>query len=116
MKSPIILRIFKGQQLIEVKQFDRDQVIFGHDAEVQLELNDESVSPIHCLIELRDSGYYLCDLGSATGTRKNGKPILDEPLSSGEYIEVGPFRIQFFVGVPKPKEAPQTAASIVVKP
>ncbi|MFN7824557.1 MAG: AgmX/PglI C-terminal domain-containing protein [Pseudobdellovibrionaceae bacterium] len=116
MKSPIILRIFKGQQLIEVKQFDRDQVIFGHDAEVQLELNDESVSPIHCLIELRDSGYYLCDLGSATGTRKNGKPILDEPLSSGEYIEVGPFRIQFFVGVPKPKEAPQTAATIVVKP
>ncbi len=106
MKSPIILRIFKNNQLIEVKQFDKDPIIFGQGGEASVLLQDEGVSVIHCLIELRDSGYYLCDMGSSSGTRKNGVAILDEPISSGDNIEVGPYRIQFFVGAPKPKAAP----------
>lgn len=113
MRSPVIIRIFKGQQLIEVKQFDKDQIIFGRDADVQVDLKDESVSQIHCLIELRESGYFICDLGSSTGTYKESKPVLDESISSGQSFEVGPFRIQFFVGVPKSKDAPQTAATIL---
>ncbi len=107
MKSPIILRIFKDNQLIEVKQFESDQIIFGHDADVTIDLKDESVSPVHCLIELRDSGYFLCDMGSSSGTKKNGHAVLDEALSSGDNIEIGPFRIQFFVGAPK-----QTVVSV----
>ncbi len=106
MRSPIIFRIFKGSQLVEVKQFEADQVIFGHDAEVTVDLDDPAVSAIHCLLELRDSGYYVCDMGSATGTKKNGKTILDEAISSGDSLEIGPFRIQFFIGAPKPKIKP----------
>ncbi len=109
MKPPVILRIFKNSKLVEVKQFDKDQVIFGHDAEVNIDLNDPSISPIHCLIELRDHGYYICDLGSSSGTFKNGVQILDEPLSSGDNIEIGPFKIHFFVGVPKPTKVPTAA-------
>lgn len=117
MKSPIILRIYKNNQLLEVKQFEGSQVIFGHDAEVNVDLNDDSVSAIHCLIELRDSGYYVCDMGSTTGTKKNGKTVLDEPISSGDNIEVGPFKVQFFVGAPKPKGPPtMTVAPDVVPP
>jgi pSer/pThr/pTyr-binding forkhead associated (FHA) protein/outer membrane biosynthesis protein TonB len=110
LKSPIILRIFKDNQLIEVKQFESDQIIFGHDADVTVDLNDETVSAVHCLIELRDSGYYLCDMGSSSGTKKNGQVVLDEPISSGDNIEIGPFRVQFFVGAPKPKVAPLSVA------
>lgn len=109
MKTPIILRIFKGGNLLEVKQFDLDQIIFGHEGEVHVDLPDSSVSPIHALIELRDSGYYICDLGSQSGTTKNGKPILDEPISSGDQIGFGPFTIHFFVGVPKPKAPPNVS-------
>lgn len=111
MKSPIILKIFKNDQLLEVKQFEGSQVIFGHDADVTIDLNDDAVSAIHCLIELRDSGYYVCDMGSITGTKKNGKAVMDEMISSGDNIEVGPFRIQFFVGAPKPKEPPVVVVS-----
>ena len=96
-----------------VKQFDQSQIIFGKDADVQVELDDEAVSAIHCLIELRDSGYYLCDLGSHTGTFKNGKQILDEPISSGDQIKVGPFTVHFFVGVPKPKTPPEPSQQSV---
>ena len=101
MKTPVILRIFKNNQLVEVKQFDLDQIVIGHDADVQLDLDHDSVSPIHCLIEKRAQGFYVCDLGSKSGTFKNGQAILDEPLTSGEEIVVGPFKISFFVGAPK---------------
>ncbi len=116
MKAPIILRIFKAGQLVEVKQFESNQIIFGHDADVSVELKGDDVSSIHCLVELRDSGYYLCDMGSATGTRKNGQTVLDEPISSGDYIELGQYRIQFFVGAPKPKAAPVEAVTSIPVP
>lgn len=106
MRTPVILRVFKGNQLKEVKQFDLDQIVIGHEAEVQLDLDDESVSPIHCLIETRDNGYYICDLGSKSGTFKNGNQILDEALHSGDEVGIGPFKLSFFIGVPKPRATP----------
>ncbi|NUN04765.1 MAG: AgmX/PglI C-terminal domain-containing protein [Bdellovibrio sp.] len=108
MRSPLILRIFENNQLVGVKQFDQDQIVIGHNAEVHLDLASDQISPIHCLIELRDNGYYICDLGSSSGTFKNGQAILDEALSSGDDIEIGPYKISFFVGVPKPKVLPNT--------
>ncbi len=114
MKSPVILRIFKNGQLTGVKQFEElQQIIIGHNAEVQLDLDDPSVSSIHCLIEKRDSGFYISDLGSSTGTKKDGAVILDSPLNSGDNIEIGPFRIQFFVGAPI---APQVKAAPIPAP
>ena len=112
MKSPIILRIFKDNQLVDVKQFESDQVILGHDADVNIDLPDSQVSPIHCLVEKRDSGYYLCDMGSQSGTFLNGKQILDEALNSGDEIQVGPFKIVFFSVTAKPKTVPQQSSSV----
>lgn len=107
MKQPIILRVFKSNQLKEVKQFDIDQIVVGRNQESQLILLDDAVSPIHCLIEKRDSGYYVCDLGSQSGTFKNGQAVLDEPVTSGDELIIGPFKIVFFVGVPKPVGIPK---------
>lgn len=119
MKSPVILRVFKNSQLVEVKQFDSDQIVIGHNADVQLDLEGDGVSAIHCLIERRDTGYFLCDLGSEGGTYKNGQAVLDEALNSGDEILVGPYKIVFFVGVPKPKTVPvppATSESTVIVP
>lgn len=99
-----------------VKQFDQDQIVIGHNAEVHLDLDSDQVSPIHCLVELRDNGYYVCDLGSSSGTFKNGQAILDELISSGDEINVGPFKIVFFIGVPKPKVVPTVGAAAITTP
>jgi pSer/pThr/pTyr-binding forkhead associated (FHA) protein len=106
LRSPIIFRVFKDGQLVGVKQFDQDQIVMGHDTEVNLSLQGEGVSPIHCMVELRDGGYYVCDLGSQAGTYKNGQAVLDEALASGDEIGIGPFKISFSVGVPKGKAVP----------
>ncbi len=114
MKPPVILRVYKNNQLKEVKQFTIDQVVIGSNAEAQLCLSDDNISPIHCLIENRDNGYYICDLGSQTGTFKNGQAILDEPIQSNDEIYIGSFKIVFFVGIPKPASAPSVQAETVV--
>lgn len=113
MKQPVILRIFKESTLVEVKQFDQDQIIFGRPgSEVDVFLDDESVSPIHCLIEKRnDEQYHICDLGSQSGVYLNKSAILDEMIDSGSQIQLGLFRIDFFVGVPKPKAAPHISSA-----
>lgn len=118
MKSTLIFRVFKGEQIVVVKQFqDTDQVVIGSDSEggVQVVLEAPEVSPIHCLVEKRDSGYYICDLGSEGGTFKNGQQILDEPIETADEVTVGPFRIVFFIGVPKPVHTPK-GSEIVIPP
>jgi hypothetical protein len=105
LKLPVILRIYKGEKLLEVKQFDSEQIIFGNKSAVTVDLDDSEISPIHCLIERRENGYFICDMGSASGTKKNGQPVLAEAISSGDNIEIGPFRINFFVGAPTPVNA-----------
>ncbi len=106
MKKPVVLRIFKGDQLLGVKQFTDSQIVIGQPGETQVSLEGDRVSLIHAAIEERDSGYFICDLGSETGTVKNGETVLDAPLESGDLIQIGDYRIEFFIGVPKPKAAP----------
>jgi len=120
LKSPIIFRVYKNNQIHFVKQFvDKDQLVFGcstdSGSEVDVDLDSQEISAIHCLVEKRGLQYYLCDLGSAQGTFKNGQNVLDEPLASGDEFHIGPFKVIFFVGVPKPIHIQQTATSESLK-
>ncbi len=105
-KKPVVLRVYKNSELQTIKQFNVQQIVVGQSAEVQLPLNDPSVSVIHAAIERRDSGYFVCDLGSETGTFLNGKSVLDSKIEDGDEISIGAFKIEFYVGVPKPKAPP----------
>ena len=114
MKKPVVLRIFKGDQLLGVKQFaDSAQIVLGRPGDVQVPLDGERVSLIHAAIEERETGYFICDLGSENGTFKNGEPVLDSSIESGDLIQVGEFRIEFYIGAPKPK-APGAAPQVEI--
>lgn len=111
MKQPIVLRVYKGEKLEAVRQFETSQIVIGRNADAQLELQDEGVALLHAMIENRGGEYYISDLGSNSGTFKNGQKTLEDKLTSGDTLTVGPFRIQFFVGVPKPAAPPKPSAS-----
>jgi pSer/pThr/pTyr-binding forkhead associated (FHA) protein/outer membrane biosynthesis protein TonB len=106
LKSPLIFRVFKNNQLHEVKQFESEQIVIGNSADAQIQLEDDSVAALHALVESRDNQFFICDLGSSSGTLKNGLPILDDVIQSGDEIQVGPFRILFYVGIPRPQSRP----------
>lgn len=115
MKTPLVFRIFKNGQIHVVKQFiDEDRVVFGNGAETHIDLESEDISPIHCLVEKRGRDFYLCDLGSSTGTNKNGQSVLDQVIRSGENFEIGPYSIQFFIGAAKHQTV--LPASVVTEP
>lgn len=116
MSDLIFLRIYKGTKLLEVKQFQEGQIVIGREGDVTLKLSDVSVSPVHCVIEKRESGYFVCDMGSATGTFKNGLKVLDEELNSGDEIIVGQFKVEFHIGIPKPVTAPSGATAHTARP
>ena len=106
MKQPIVLKVYKGDKLEAVRQFEHNQIVIGRNSDVQLELQDEGVALLHAMIEDRGGDYFVSDLGSQNGTFKNGTRLLEDKLASGDELTIGPFRIQFFVGVPKPATPP----------
>ncbi len=113
MKQPVFLRVYLGGKLENVKQFVDSQIVIGRNADVQLTLDKEGVSPLHCVIEERDNGYYISDLGSQSGTLKAGQKVFDEKIESGDEIVVGPYKLEFFIGVPKPKTAPVQTTQVL---
>lgn len=102
MKQPFVLKVFRDGQLINVQQFSEPQIVFGRGGDAQVALEDDSVSPIHALLEERESKVFISDLGSQTGTYLSGKRVLESEIKSGEEIKIGPFSIHFFIGVPRP--------------
>ena len=112
-KQPVVLRIHKNGSLVGVKQFLDAQIVMGRQSGVQLSLDGEGVSVIHCAIEEREGQWHLADLGSESGTKRNGEAVLDTALESGDVIEIGEFKIEFYIGVPKPKVAPVVASTPV---
>ena len=86
---------------MSVRQFADSQIIIGRSQDNGLQLDAHGVSLVHAMIEAREGHYFVCDLGSETGTQHLGKNILDQEIHSGESFQVGPFRLEFHVGLPK---------------
>ncbi len=112
----ILIRVFKNNQLLEVKQLTQSSVLIGSGDEAQLRLKDDSVSGLHALIELRSSGYFISDLGSKTGIRIKSQSVLDQSISAGEVIQIGNFELHFFVGAPKSLTFENTNPNIAATP
>jgi pSer/pThr/pTyr-binding forkhead associated (FHA) protein/outer membrane biosynthesis protein TonB len=111
VKKPVFLRLYRNEELIGVKQFSADQVVIGRDGEIDIKLEGDNVSIIHAMIEERDNGYFICDLGSESGTLLNGKSILDQEIQTGDSFTIGDYQIEFYIGIPKPKMKPPTVGA-----
>ncbi|MCB0421862.1 MAG: FHA domain-containing protein [Bdellovibrionales bacterium] len=116
MKQPLFIRIYSDDRLQGIKQFAVEQIVIGTSENAQLLLESDTVSPVHAVIEERDTGYYISDLGSTLGTLVNSESIIDKKLESGDFIQVGEFNLEFFIGIPKPSSPPKVGLDDVVPP
>ena len=58
------------------------------------------VSRLHSALKLNDQRVFITDLGSSNGTRLNGQKLLpnvDYPLSHGDVVALGKFKIQILI-------------------
>lgn len=66
-------------------------LVFGRGDEVDIDLNDQSVSRRHAKIELGPDGFRLVDLSSKTGSFVNGRRFEEHDLVIGDQIWLGLF-------------------------
>lgn len=99
------LRLFvrspgKEERVYEVKGRN---VEVGRDPQLQVPVEDRTLSRRHCRVYLGADGWRVTDLGSRNGTFLNGSALLDERLQEGDTIEIGETRITVYF--PEDEEA-----------
>jgi pSer/pThr/pTyr-binding forkhead associated (FHA) protein len=75
-----------------------DETSLGRSPDNQIFLDDVTVSRRHALISRTAKTYSLSDLGSLNGTYLNGESISSSSLRDGDEVQIGKFRMHFFLG------------------
>ena len=97
----------EGQALLVVKRganagstflIDKDLTTAGRHPESDIFLDDVTVSRRHAEIQRRDDKFYVQDKGSLNGTYVNRQRVEETPLASGDELQIGKFKLTFFVG------------------
>ena len=113
MPVPLTLKVFKGDQLVSTKDFDRDLIKIGRLASAHLTIDDEKVARIHAVIDVApDGALSVTDMGTVEGTMLNGKRVMKSSLAFGDAITLGGTTIR----VEKATQAPAVAVSPPVEP
>jgi TonB family protein len=84
------LKVYKGEELVQSRDYDRDIIKIGRLSSAHLCLDDEKVSRIHSVIEVgTDGSLSIIDMGSSEGTYVNGRRINKGVLTFGDEIRLG---------------------------
>ena len=73
----------------------------GRHPDSDIFLDDITVSRRHAEIHRAGDGYVVRDAGSLNGTYLNRERIEEAPLSNGDELQIGKFRLVFFSGGPE---------------
>jgi ABC-type multidrug transport system ATPase subunit/pSer/pThr/pTyr-binding forkhead associated (FHA) protein/ABC-type multidrug transport system permease subunit len=88
-EQPVAAVRYQGES-VEIIPLKAD-LVFGRGDEVDIDLNDQSVSRRHAKIELGPDGFRLVDLRSKTGSFVNGRRFEEHDLVIGDQIRLGLF-------------------------
>ncbi len=90
MPIPIVLKVFRGGDLVRTEQFNREIIKIGRIASAHLCLHDEKISRIHSAIAVSpDGSISIIDMGSSEGTFVNGNRVSRGPLRHGDQVMLG---------------------------
>ncbi|MBI5547321.1 MAG: adventurous gliding motility protein GltG [Deltaproteobacteria bacterium] len=94
MAVPLRLKVFKGDELVATKEFERDMIKIGRLSTAHLCLDDEKASRIHSVLNVEGDGKLsIVDMGSVEGTYLNGKRVNKGFVEFGDEIRIGATRI-----------------------
>jgi pSer/pThr/pTyr-binding forkhead associated (FHA) protein len=98
-------QLLSGQALLLVKRgpnagstflLEKDVATCGRDPSSDVFLDDVTVSRKHAEFHRREDGFFVKDVGSLNGTYVNGDPVEETKLASGDEVQVGRFKLEFF--------------------
>lgn len=84
-------------------RFVLDKVVTtaGRHPDSDIFLDDITVSRRHAEVEHRADGFVVRDVGSLNGTYVNRERVDETPLRNGDELQVGKFKLVFFLGPPE---------------
>jgi len=77
---------------------DKDVTTAGRHPESDIFLDDVTVSRRHAEFHRAGTGFTVSDVGSLNGTYLNRERIETAPLSGGDEVQIGKFRLVYFAG------------------
>jgi pSer/pThr/pTyr-binding forkhead associated (FHA) protein len=107
LKSPVEKtlspRLVLSNSMGESKIFllDKDQFSIGRSVEVDVNLEDPSVSRNHCIIEKQDNAYFAKNLSEINPTLLNEERVSEKRLYSGDQLQIGSFSLTFISDRPQ---------------
>ena len=75
---------------------DKDVTTVGRHPESDIFLDDVTVSRRHAEFHRSAAGFVVRDVGSLNGTYLNRERIDESPLSGGDEVQIGKFRLVYF--------------------
>ena len=75
---------------------DKDVTTVGRHPESDIFLDDVTVSRRHAEFQRSGDGFLVRDVGSLNGTYLNRERIEDAPLTGGDEVQIGKFRLVYF--------------------
>jgi len=94
-----VLVVKRGPQAGSRFSLDTAVTTAGRHPESDIFLDDITVSRRHAEIERRDDTYRVRDVGSLNGTYLNRERIEEAELANGDEVQIGKFKLVFFLGV-----------------
>jgi hypothetical protein len=115
-KLSLSFRILKHGQLVRAEKLTQGVIKIGKVPSAHLQLDDESVSRMHAIIEVMGTDVSLIDLGSTRGTFVNGQRINKARLQDGDVLTVGEMTVELAIAATDTVLAPAPAMSTMTMP
>jgi len=92
------LVVINGVDLGKKFSLVQASTMIGRSSKVDIQIDEDSISRNHALIEKRDGEYVIRDLESTNGTYVNDRPIRTHQLRDGDQIKFGSTIFKFLSG------------------
>ena len=101
------LTLLLGREVVGVHSFTKPEITVGRDADLDIVIDNPSVSRRQLLFKRSESGWMLLDLGSSNGTFLGGERVNGPTaIRAGDQIGFGKYSILFDQAVSQAKSAP----------
>jgi len=90
------LTLLIGRKAMQVYDLDKDTIVIGREDDVDIVIDNPSVSRKHAHVRKEGAGWVVEDLGSSNGTFLHGEKISGpQPIKEGDEIGFGKFSVVF---------------------
>ena len=93
-----LLVVRKGPNEGSKYMLDAEVTLAGRHPDSDIFLDDITVSRRHAEVIRRADGFHVLDVGSLNGTYVNRDRVEDAKLSNGDELQIGKFKLVFFMG------------------